>query len=132
MVGPSIKEVHIHLGAGGREKGLHCFIRKESTYSVYLCRALSIHLKVLLLNGFLQLHLITALTNIMSNYIQNVCKGATFGKRLRERQFSPPPCSQNPRHISSAVNSTCFCSGRWQQLYLPNLGFANMHCRWSR
>lgn len=24
MVGPSIKEVHIDLGAGGRERGLHC------------------------------------------------------------------------------------------------------------
>lgn len=24
MVGPSIKEVHIYLGAGGRERGLHC------------------------------------------------------------------------------------------------------------
>lgn len=50
------------------------------------------HLKVLLLNGSLQLHFITAVTNIMSTYyIQNVCKGATFGRRLRERRFAPPP-----------------------------------------
>lgn len=116
----------------GQGKRSALFIRKASR-DCSPFSTLSMYLKVLLLNGFLQLHFITAATNIMSTYyIQNVCKGATFGRRLREKRFAPQPRSQNPRHISGAVNSTCFCSGRWQQLYLPNLGFANMHCRWSR
>lgn len=116
----------------GQGKRSALFIRKASR-DCSPFSTLSMYLKVLLLNGFLQFHFITAATNIMSTYyIQNVCKGATFGRRLREKRFAPQPRSQNPRHISGAVNSTCFCFGRWQQLYLPNLGFANMHCRWSR
>ena len=56
------------------------------------------HLKVLLLNGSLQLHFITAVTNIMSTYyIQNVCKGAAFGRRLRERLFAPPTLLPEPQ-----------------------------------